>query len=393
MFSNRTLFRGIVLGACIALAAIGPSAHANDYAVLHSFSGSDGTWPMGDPRLDDGGNVYGTTVIGGGSACGGDGCGTVYKLAPDGTLTTLYAFTGGHDGSAPYGGLTVNRSTGDLYGTALGAGANGWGVIYKIAANGTETVLHNFAQSEGSNPIGRMIRDAFGNFYGVCQYDGGGGYGSVFKLTTDGTFTVLHTFTGKDGGFPNSTLRRDSAGDLYGVTNVGGDYAQGVVYKIAADGTFTVLHSFAGSDGQYPAGGLARDKSGNLYGTAEYGGGGPNLGVVFKLAPDGTYTELHAFSGGQDGSGPYGDLLINNGQLYGTTWLGGGTGCGGLGCGTVFKIGRSGDERILHRFTGAPNDGANSYVGLANGKNGVLYGVTQIGGADNMGTVFSVTKR
>lgn len=393
MLFNRVLFRGIFLGSCFALAALVPSVEARDYAVLHSFSGSDGSWPMGDVRLDDAGNIYGTTVIGGGSGCGGDGCGTVYKLTPDGTLTTVYAFTGGNDGSAPYGGLTVNRSSGDLYGTALGAGGNGWGVIYKIAPDGTETVLHNFAQSEGSNPIGRMIRDPLGNLYGVCQYDGAGGYGSVFKLAPDGTFTVIHAFTGPDGGFPNATLQRDRAGNLFGVTNVGGDHAMGVIYKIAADGTFTVLHSFAGNDGSYPAGGLAQDKSGNLYGTAEYGGGGPALGVVFKLTPGGTYNVLYAFSGGRDGSAPYGDLLINNGRLYGTTWMGGGAGCGGVGCGTAFKIGKNGSERILHRFTGAPDDGANAYVGLTKGRDGVLYGATQIGGADNMGTVFRVTKR
>src|SRR5262249_8846544 len=139
------------------------------------------------------------------------------------------------------------------------------------------------------------------------------------------------------------------------------------VFKLAPDGTETVLHTFTGgNDGKFP-GGLTEDKAGNLYGTTGGGGGtgceGAGCGSVFKLAPDGTKTMLYAFTG-ENGDGRYPGSPIRDraGNLYGVTGYGGGNSCGGDGCGTVFKVAPDGTETVLYSFMGgsdgeAPNDG------------------------------------
>jgi uncharacterized repeat protein (TIGR03803 family) len=137
------------------------------------------------------------------------------------------------------------------------------------------------------------------------------------------------------------------------------------------------------------------DSAGNLYGTAQFGGGtgcgGAGCGIVFKLAPDGTETVLHSFVGGGDGALPTASLITDKAEnLYGTTQLGGGSGCGGNGCGTVFKLAPDGTETLLHSFKGA-SDGANPVAGLIPIK-GNLYGTAATGGANNLGTVFTLRK-
>jgi uncharacterized repeat protein (TIGR03803 family) len=165
------------------------------------------------------------------------------------------------------------------------------------------------------------------------------------------------------------------------------------VFKVTSDGTETVLHTFRdGSDGCASIGQLFEDGTGNLYGTTAGGGSGGGYGTVFKLAPDGTETVLYSFRGGRDGAAPQGGLIPDKaGNLYGTTYVGGGAGCGGNGCGTVFKLATDGTETVLFRF-GNPNKGYFPWTGLLAGKNGLLYGTATSGGINNNGVVFSVRK-
>jgi uncharacterized repeat protein (TIGR03803 family) len=216
----------------------------------------------------------------------------------------------------------------------------------------------------------------------------------VFKLSPNGTETVLHTFTGgSDGANPNGALIADTAGNLYGNTTYGGDGGScshfggcGVVFKLSPDGTETVLHTFTGgSDGANPIAGLIADRAGNLYGTTFFGGGRGSCyrgcGVVFKLSPDGAETVLHTFTGGSDGSSPEAPLIADSaGNLYGTTDYGGGI-CSGpfAGCGVVFKLSPDGVETVLHTFTGG-RDGADPSAGLIADRAGNLYGTTFFGG-------------
>ncbi len=119
---------------------------------------------------------------------------------------------------------------------------------------------------------------------------GASGYGTVFEVTPDGTETVLHSFTGgTDGSYPAAGLLRDAKGNLYGTTTGGGSDGYGTVFRVTMTGTETVLHSFTGSDGYYPIAGLVKDANGNLYGTTEFGGS-HGSGTVFKVTRTGTET-------------------------------------------------------------------------------------------------------
>jgi uncharacterized repeat protein (TIGR03803 family) len=240
-------------------------------------------------------------------------------------------------------------------------------VLASGAAAGQYNVLYVFPHVYGgANPYGNLTFDPAGNLYGAT-WGGPRGFGVVFKLThnSNGCWTkkVIYTFTGgADGGNPAAGLVMDKAGNLYGTTVNGGVLNEyiclngtcGVVFKLAPnpDGTWTesVLHKFTWVDGYFPAAKLIFDEAGNLYGTTWGGGGGGcgfannyyGCGTVFRLKPnpDGTWNEsvLHAFSGGE-GAGPAGGLIFDTaGNLYGTTGGGGGGGCGYPGCGTVFRL-------------------------------------------------------
>jgi len=211
------------------------------------------------------------------------------------------------------------------------------------------------------------------------------------------TFTVLHVFTGADGLGPEASLVQDGSGNLYGTTIAGGTGWGGVVFEVNAAGTETVLHSFTGydgtGDGALPDSALLRDNAGNLYGTTFYGGGdgtgcGGSCGTVFELDTSGTETVLYSFAGGTaDGCNPYGGVIRDKlGNFYGTT-----TSCGSFGQGTVWKLSKDGKETLLHSFNGA--DGASPNFGnLLMDKQGSLYGVTQEGGSANRGVVYKLSK-
>jgi uncharacterized repeat protein (TIGR03803 family) len=186
--------------------------------------------------------IYGTAYLGGiPEPCGG-GCGVVFKLDSTGKETVLHAFTDRADGGFPIAGL-VRDSVGNLYGTTSDGGTTadgvplGWGVVFKLAPTGKETVLHTFTGgADGATPLAGLVRDVAGNLYGTAYQGGTGTFftnGVVFKLNSTGKETVLHTFNGKDGANPNyGRLVRDSAGNLYGVTESGGAGNSGVVFKL-----------------------------------------------------------------------------------------------------------------------------------------------------------------
>ncbi|HEX4113822.1 MAG TPA: choice-of-anchor tandem repeat GloVer-containing protein [Stellaceae bacterium] len=394
----------LICGLTLAL-SVPPGAHAKAFRVLYAFAGgNDGAVPSGDLIVDKAGNLYGTTAQG-----GAHDNGAVFKLAPDGTETVLYSFQAeNRDGARPYGRLLMDKA-GNLYGTTFYGSGNacGCGAVFKLALDGTETLLYGFAGgSDGFGPAAGVIADRAGNLYGTTSEGGDldgdsacfpNGCGTVFELAPDGTKTTLYEFAGPltgsgDGSTPDAGVIADASGNLYGTTFAGGASYGGAVFKLAPDGTETVLHSFAGEDGLLPYAGLIADAAGNLYGTTTQGGVDHDDGAVFMLAPDGTETVLHSFVGGKtDGAYPYGSLVADrSGNLYGTTYGGGGSGCQpGYGCGTVFKLAPDGTETLLHSFREA-SDGAGPSAGLLADKRGNLYGVTSSGGEHGCGTVFEV---
>jgi len=272
----------------------------------------------------------------------------------------------------------------------------------------TFTLLYTFTGgADGGDPIGGLIMDGQDNLYGTTAEGGNPacphGCGTVFKLDTTGKETVLYSFTGtgKDGFFPSASLVRDAQGNLYGTTQGGGTGKYGTVFELDPTGNETILYSFTGAgDGATPRSGLVLDDQGNLYGTTDSGGnltcdGGLGCGTVFKVGPSGTETVLHSFTGmGGDGVVPSGGLALDaQGNLYGTTEFGGEYGSP-FGYGTVFKVDGTGKETVLHSFN--LTDGYDPWAGLVLDALGNLYGTTRQGSpgvAGGPGVVFKLTKK
>jgi uncharacterized repeat protein (TIGR03803 family) len=250
--------------------------------TLYGFPAS-GTFPYDALIQGADGNFYGTTYLGGPLSYG-----TVFKITPKGTLTNLYYFLGGPDGANPYDGL-VQGSDGSFYGTASSGGAFNGGTVFRVTPEGSLTTLYSFcAQSDcadGMNPEGGLVEGQDGNFYGTT-YGEPGIFGTVFKITPTGALTTLHTFNGDDGNSPTAGLVQATDGNFYGTTAFNGTspacriflFGCGTVFEITPGGTLTTLHNFDGSDGSFIYGGLVQATDGNFYGTTAAGGAYNNNG-------------------------------------------------------------------------------------------------------------------
>jgi uncharacterized repeat protein (TIGR03803 family) len=391
---ERELTHSLVFMFVLALALFSPYAQAQSLTVLYEFTGSpDGAGSYARLVQDSTGNLYGTTPI------GGTNNGTVFEVSSQGTETLLHTFSGKRDGFGPGAGLVIDAS-GNLYGTTTYGGTHNFGTVFKLNKAGKKTVLYNFSGApDGANPWTDLVRDAAGNLYGTTtaggsgNCNGGSGCGTVFMVSANGTEKVVHSFAGgvADGQTPFAGLLRDAAGNLYGTTYGGGTAGYGTVFELSATGMETILHNFAGypTDGQSPEAVLVRDAAGNLYGTT-LEGGAHAYGTVFKLSKTGKEKLLYSFGTGTDGKNPAAGLVRDTaGNLYGTTQAGGGTGCNGNGCGTVFELTKARVEKVLYSFDTA-NAGAVPFAALILDAAGDLYGTTSNGGA-GFGTVFKIT--
>jgi uncharacterized repeat protein (TIGR03803 family) len=387
-------------GMCCVPAALAQTDH---FRVLYQYPNpTDGGGPSARLVRDDQGNLYG--VGGGGSANDG----IVFELSPSGQETVLYTFNG-TDGSRPEGGL-VRDSAGNLYGTTPEGGSKGYGVVFRLTPAGDYTVLHDFhGAPDGASPWGDLLLDAAGNLYGTTAAGGQGcsnpygasGCGTVFKITAAGKESIVYRFAGApDGSGPSAGLIADQDGNLYGTTEDGGNLVEGdtfgTVYRVTPDGQETVLYRFNGEsagDGQNPRSTLVMDDEGNLYGTTL--SGGPNsFGTVFEVSPTGVESILHSFpASADDGINPFAGLVRDrNGNLYGTTNVGGAenTGCAGSGCGVVFQLAPGNAETIVHSFTDTGDDGCLPVTALTEGPGGTLYGTSEFCGTTGNGTIFAI---
>jgi uncharacterized repeat protein (TIGR03803 family) len=390
----------------LAVALLITAATAQTFKVFYTFSGSDGSFPNGDLIRDAAGNFYGTAQLGGASSRG-----VVFKLDPTGKETVLYSFTGGVDGGIPIGRL-LRDHVGNLYGvTSLGGDATcGCGTVFKLKPNGTLIVLHNFkggkdgAQNQAQPELGLVSIgcDFYGSasFGGVVCCDGNLGCGVVFKVTQSRQETVLYRFAGHtDGAFPQDLIR-DQAGSLYGTT--GGSYLPGnagTIFKMDTTGKLTNLYTFpGGAPGNSPRWHLIRRPSGAFYGVTQFGGNtttcpvaSAGCGVVYTLNALGKERVLHTFAkSATDGQEPSGGLLDVAGNLYGVTVYGGtkNSTCT-FGCGVVYRASTSGKYAVLYRFNGGA-DGWLPSGRLTKDDAGNLYGAATLGG-NGVGVIFKIT--
>ncbi len=417
--SMRKTFSAVVLTGLLGLTALffAGSAHAantNKDHLIHTFSPTPNGYPRSGLVADAAGNLYGT-AYGNGDSCP-DSCGEVFELTPGANGAFLYrvlhTFTkGAGDGTFPQGALVLDAE-GNLYGTTVFGGADGYGTVYELSPTAAgpwnETILYSFKNGfDGSAPNSGVIFDTAGNLYGVTEGGGSGGLGTVFELSlVNGLWveSILHAFVWDtaDGNYPWG-IAMDASGNLWGVTALGGSLTAcpfsgcGTVYELirAENWRENIVYDFQyGNDGYQPVGALVFDSSGNIYGTA-WLGGAPDGGIVFQMTPStgGTWTEaiLHTFGGAPDGFRPFSGLTFDQaGNLYGTT-EGGGAPCN---CGTVFEMSPAADgswtESIVYDFEPTAKDGRFPVGNVIFGPGSLLYGATNYGGPAGAGTVYQV---
>ncbi|MGA8533836.1 MAG: choice-of-anchor tandem repeat GloVer-containing protein [Candidatus Tumulicola sp.] len=357
--------------------------------VLHSFGirgGPDGSAPVAGLTAV-GGTLYGTTIYGGDRNMGD--VGTVFSITTSGTYTQLYIFSHAHTrngGGYPWAGLT--NLNGTLYGATTGfGGGGGEGTIFKVTTSNKITLYRFMTAPDGSQPSADLT-NVGGTLYGTTIFGGASTFGTVFAVTQSGRYRQLYSFTDANDGCPVASLTNVS-GVLYGTTSGCRKNNDGTVFKITTAGTERVLHRFTGGgDGAVPEAGLT-NVGGTLYGTTSAGGGtgcgGKGCGTVFKITTAGTETVLYSFKGGRDGALPLAELTNVRGMLYGTTYWGGSSN----NQGTVFKVTTLGKQTVLYRFAGEP-DGESPYGGVVD-VDGLLYGTTVNGGVNGNGTIFSLS--
>jgi uncharacterized repeat protein (TIGR03803 family) len=349
-------------------------------------------------------------------------CGFLTKLSPAATENVIYNFCSVAnclDGGNPAAGVIFD-SAGNLYGTTYDKGcySNGFesgnGTVFELSPGGngvwSETTLYSFCSDYGPHGGGEaagLTFDNAGNLYSTMalgpHQNQKGQDGAVFELQHNAndswTENRLYAFptSGNNGVEPRANVTLDGAGNVYSTTRGGGKFSDGTVFRMTPSKGSTwgeqVIYSFNGKDGEELFAGVTFDGNGNLYGTTLIGGL-YNQGTVFELTPaaDGTWKEkvLHNFrNNGVDGTEPDGNLVFDtSGNLYGTTVDGGASGsaCFGYGCGTVFELSPTASggwkEKILYSFQGGTGDPYAPAWGLIFDSVGNLYGVAT-GGGDN----------
>jgi uncharacterized repeat protein (TIGR03803 family) len=324
------------------------------------------------------GNFYGTCADGGQPTTNNPagGYGTMFRMTPDGALTTIAWFDGtsgvASSGFTNYGeypfGSMIQATDGNLYGTSEDGG-------FRVTPSGVLT-----GGSAGGGDRGDPIQGTNGYVYGADAY-----YSIIFWDSLDGRSNGYVNASDR----PSGGLIQASDGNFYGLTANGGTSGFGTAYKLTPDGVLTTLASFGGTYAtRWPYGKLLQASDGNLYGVASSG-----EGVIFRLTLAGTITNLAAFGVDVDGQSPNGGLIeANDGNFYGTTAYGGISSEGVVDAGTVFKITPQGKITTLFAFSGQSGScpGETPLAGLVQGSDGNLYGTCAYGGDYGGGNIFRI---
>ncbi len=366
---SRTFVRFAIALSVLAIVVGSSSAQAQKYSVVYRFgtNAGDPLNPQAPGIIAQGrdGNLYSTTGYGGTYDAG-----TVFKIAPGGTSTVLYSFDGAIAGYGPLSGLTLGTD-GNFYGATYYGGTNPfYGTIFKIAPDGTLTTLHSFKGGNGGKyPVAPPIQGTDGNFYGTTSEDGFNGVGTVYRITPAGNLKTLYQLSESSGGEIHAPFVEGTDGNFYVATNSGGEKGLGTVFKITPKGKLTLLQSLGKTKGYDVSGPLVQGNDGNFYGTAVVGGTARH-GTVFRIGPRGKFTVMHNFSD-DEAVLPIGGLVqATDGNFYGTT--------DGNQSGTIYQITPDGAFSVLHRFYHPA--GAQPEVTLLQNTNGTFYGDTNEGG-------------
>jgi uncharacterized repeat protein (TIGR03803 family) len=364
---------GFILTVLIVLNG---TVSAQTLTTLYSF-GTFGANPMDVAAQGRDGQLYGATENGGQYALG-----TIFKINTAGNAALLHSFNGS-DGSYP-GGLTLGAD-GNFYGTTFEGGSFGFGVLFRMTPNGTLTVLHNFNMdgTDGYFPQSPPILASDGNYYGTTGNGGTDRVGTVYKLTPAGAYSVIYNLDPAIAMQAIGGPTQGSDGNLYITAWFQGTSVCGSIVKISTAGV--LLNTYVlncATDGSNPTGNLLQASDGNFFGTESFGGT-YSLGVLFKLTPSFSYSVLHDFGSTQtEGDIPTGPVLQGtDGNLYGLDRNG-----GEFGYGTIYRCSLGGDCSTLDSWSSqvyaAPQ--------LIQHTNGSFYGATWAGGLYNLGSFFGI---
>jgi uncharacterized repeat protein (TIGR03803 family) len=355
------------------------------YAVLRSLDyTADGGYPVASLVRGTDGNFYGMTPQGGSAGR----FGTLFKINPGvspAAFTVLVRFNGATvHGNTPNGSL-VQATDGAFYGTNSAGGAFNYGTVFKICGGVTTAVKSFNRTTDGATPRGSLIQATDGNLYGTTSDGGTNGYGTIFRINpTTNAFSVIRHLAPADGTGPVGSLVQGSDGNLYGMGLRGGSKGAGTIFRInPSTNAFSVLrHLDYSLDGANPEGNLVEANDGKFYGMF------PSNGRIFSIAKDGTFAIVHTLNYYTQGGAPSGSLIKGSAtdpNLYGMATYG-----GGGGVGTVFRINPATKAVTVLRQLNLTTDGGYPKGNLVRGADGTLYGMTQKGGANKVGTIFKI---
>lgn len=347
--------------------------------MRHLNTTTDGGYPYGSLCRSSDGNFYGMTSRGGGSLENG----TIFRISSSGSFSVLLRLPDGYRGIYPYGNLLQGKD-GNFYGTCTSGGARNGGTLYKLCPTGSFTTLRSLEYSTtGINLQGSLVQGSDGHFYGMTFHGGPSGYGTVFRMTASGSLTVIRSLTSSTGVNPQGSLVQGSDGLFYGMTSSGGSTNQGTIFKINSSGTLTVIKNLDYSSGANPRGSLVQGKDGYLYGMTNSGGTN-GQGTIFRISTDGTVFNILTHLISAKGAHPSGSLMQgSDGNFYGMTQTGGANNRG-----VIFRLTPTGTYSILKSF--ADSIGSSPRGDLVQGPDGTLYGMTSEGGVHRAGTVFKI---
>lgn len=407
----------VVLLLAIVCANLSIQAADATLTLLAYFSATNGADPWAALVQGSDGNFYGTTYSGGPTTNVSDvgkhpGLGTVFKVTPDGVLTSLVAFYG-TNGCHPRAELLQGRD-GNFYGTTCWGGSEtnvmpggeiGYGTVFKMSPDGALVTLLSFNGTNGASPTGGLVEGADGNLYGTTRFGGASfsdpraangygapGDGTIFRISTNGEFATIFSFTpDTPGDQPMVSLTPGSDGFLYGIACYG-PFNCGEIFRTSLDGTFTPIAALDSTIGTAWLSALIESRDGRFYGVSQFSAATNHSGVIYEVsANNSVHTTLSLTNSGGFSTGSL--LEGTDGNLYGTT-----SGSSDYPYGYIYQVTPQGDYSVIASFPRAI--GAGPWGGMIQARDGSLYGTALAGGpfatspvntADGYGTIFRLT--